>query len=29
MAVLYGDTARVDVRAVPGDGFGVWVHLPI
>ncbi len=29
MAVLYGDAARVDVRAVPGDGFGVWVHLPI
>ncbi|WP_373059449.1 sensor histidine kinase, partial [Gemmatimonas sp.] len=25
IAVLYGDTARVDVRAVPGEGFGVSV----
>ncbi|WP_373069165.1 sensor histidine kinase [Gemmatimonas sp.] len=29
IAVLYGDTARVDVRAVPGEGFGVSVFLPI
>jgi len=29
IAVLYGDTARVDVRAVPGEGFGVSVYLPL
>ncbi len=29
MAVLYGDSARVDVRAVPGEGFGVSVYLPL
>lgn len=29
IAVLYGDTARVDVRAEPGEGFGVSVYLPI
>jgi signal transduction histidine kinase len=29
IAVLYGDAARVDVRAVPGEGFGVSVYLPL
>jgi len=29
IAVLYGDTARVDVRAVPGEGFGVSVYVPL
>jgi len=29
IAVLYGDTARVDVRALPGEGFGVSVYLPL